>query len=817
VTAPNADLCYLSTCPSCQKQIDVTSLEPFTKLGCPFCGQMVRVRRKFDQFMIIKQIGEGGMSRVFEAEDETLGRRVALKILNSRFSRDAARIEQFRQEALITAKVNHPNVIKLYSVGHDQGYFYIAMELVSGGSLDQRIRRETKLPEKDALRIGREVAEGLRAAEQMGLIHRDVKPANILFTETGIAKVVDFGLAIFADRHTDPSLEIWATPYYVAPEKLLEQREDYRSDIFSLGATLYHALTGQPPHRADTHDYEQLRMIKCRRIDLEDSGISFQDRTIHVINRMAAFRPQERCSDYDETVDELRLAEVMLSRGYSRRQLSRRLRWTLSTAAALALAFSIGWTLQFSRQKRANAITDKVETTRKELTGEGVTLTAGTRRTVAERFLDARELMLKKQQFAEALHQFEKLIEVTEIRQPTLNWTRFNAALCHLALGRKEQAIRHFQAIENDPGQEKEGVVGPSLVTPQLARFFHTLGQRLGQNLSLGKPTAELQYALNHEAILGYLAHGLAEWHFGDPQLGAHHMLHFKEHLDQLKDSTSSSATSPQNWVPQYREIIDFYADRIQRVLAMPPPAPFSTVEAGRQNLKQLQLLLQENRQPPRVRAMLENWEKQTRQRLAEIHLSTWQRELRQSEDQRQTERQQWHDLLDTLNALAANYDFKTINDLLNSLHFDTPDVQRALESQRYLFSQAETAFEQTLKDLQRQPYTGPIRLNTNRQELHGTLSFTPPHELALVIAQDQNQPAQERRFSRADISAQTWLTLAESHIHQQRDSTLYYQRKEQLIAFAHVCGLRQHAEHLIRSLTTENSDFRQRWASLSF
>ena len=93
--------------------------------------------------MIVRQIGEGGMSRVFEAEDETLGRRVALKILNRTYSRDAARLEQFRQEALITASITHPNVIKLYSVGYDQGYFYLAMELVGGGSLEQRTAPST--------------------------------------------------------------------------------------------------------------------------------------------------------------------------------------------------------------------------------------------------------------------------------------------------------------------------------------------------------------------------------------------------------------------------------------------------------------------------------------------------------------------------------------------------------------------------------------------------------------------------------------------------------------------------------------------------
>ena len=121
----------------------------------------MRVRRKFDQFTILKQIGEGGMSRVFEAEDENLGRHVALKILNRTYSRDAQRMAQFQQEALITARVTHPNVIKLFSVGFAQGQFFIAMELVTGGSLEARIKRDGIVREKDALRIGRQVAEGL--------------------------------------------------------------------------------------------------------------------------------------------------------------------------------------------------------------------------------------------------------------------------------------------------------------------------------------------------------------------------------------------------------------------------------------------------------------------------------------------------------------------------------------------------------------------------------------------------------------------------------------------------------------------------------
>ncbi|MCE9520645.1 MAG: protein kinase, partial [Verrucomicrobia bacterium] len=270
---------YLSTCPACDGVLDVTVFEPYSKVVCPTCGQTVRVRRKFDHFIINKQIGEGGMSRVFESADQLLGRLGALKILNRHYSRDGARMAQFEREAQLTASVTHPNVVKVYSVGRDQGNFYIAMELVGGGSLEQRIADKGHLEEREVLRVGLAVAEGLRAAYREGLIHRDVKPANILFTEDGTPKIVDFGLALFHERDVDDSGEIWATPHYVAPEKVIDDREDFRSDMFSLGATLFHALTGKPPHKANTNSLSELKLIKSQRVSLTGKGMKFSPRT----------------------------------------------------------------------------------------------------------------------------------------------------------------------------------------------------------------------------------------------------------------------------------------------------------------------------------------------------------------------------------------------------------------------------------------------------------------------------------------------------------------------------------------------------------
>ncbi len=793
---PVREQTYLSTCPACQSQIDVTSLEPFTKLKCPFCGQMVRVRRKFNHFVIVRQIGEGGMSRVFEAEDETLGRRVALKILNRQFGRDETRVEQFRQEALITANVNHPNVIKLYSVGYDQGYFYIAMELVTGGTLEQRIRQEGSIKEQQALTIGREVAEGLRAAQQLGLIHRDVKPANILFTETGMAKVVDFGLALFVERGPDSSGEIWATPYYVAPEKVLDNREDYRSDIFSLGATLYHALTGQPPHKADTNNIEQLRMIKCRRVALEDSGKRFAPRTVHVVNRMVAFRPQERCANYDETVDELRLAEGLLSQGYSARLSSRRMRWSIGVAAALFLAFSIGWMIQFVSGSKAVDITAKIETSRSDLAGDGVILQAGSKTTVAERFLDAREIMLKKLLFAEAKHQFERLVGTNDIRQPTLNWARFNTALCAIIIGKKDDALKQLRAISADTGS------GGSLVSPELAEFFKTLGSRMGNGLGLGTALDQLGYTTKDESILGYLIHGLAEWHYGDALLGAREMSFFKEHLSGVK---SLSTTASMDWVALYGRIVDTYGEEMRLAMKLQPPGKQTTLAECRATLTRLRETREKLSASASLKTTLEKWETQVKRDMTQLYVDRNKQDLTAENLHRQRELSQWEEITATLPSLVDGYDYSRITEMLQGMRFDSAEVQSALEGKRYLYEQTEAFLKQFYRDIADKGYAGRL-IRRDGSTLEGRVTAANLNSVQITLDRGVITLPLD------SLSPQTLLDAAQFFASQTTDSQDYYQRQEQIAAFARVAGLQSFSATVAAQLMEENRSFRSRW-----
>ena len=157
--------------------------------------------------------------------------------------------------------------------------------------------------------LGWPVVLGLTAAHHAGLIHRDIKPGNILFAEDGTAKIVDFGLALVLDKGVEASTEIWATPYYVAPEKLQGRLEDFRSDLYSLGATLFHALAGKPPLDVNVTSVEKLRELKAQPVDLGSIAPHVSRLTVKLINRMLAHDPDDRFSSYDALTDALQTAK----------------------------------------------------------------------------------------------------------------------------------------------------------------------------------------------------------------------------------------------------------------------------------------------------------------------------------------------------------------------------------------------------------------------------------------------------------------------------------------------------------------------------
>ena len=200
-------------------------------------------------YQMLEKLGVGGMGVVYRARQLTMDRDVALKVLPPRLAKDRVFVERFLREARSAARLNHPNIVQGIDVGEAEGLYYFAMELVDGETLDTRLRRVGRLPEAEALRIARQVALALEHARSHDIIHRDVKPDNILLAKSGVAKLADLGLAKgMSDTSVTQSTGPLGTPLYMSPEQARgEATLDTRSDIYSLGVTLYHAVVGAPP------------------------------------------------------------------------------------------------------------------------------------------------------------------------------------------------------------------------------------------------------------------------------------------------------------------------------------------------------------------------------------------------------------------------------------------------------------------------------------------------------------------------------------------------------------------------------------------
>ena len=212
--------------------------------------------KKFGEFEVLSKLGEGAMGAVYKAKQVNMDRIVALKLLSSDLAKDKDYRERFLREARAVAKLNHPNIVMGIQVGSSKGVYYFAMEYVQGDSMGGILNKKGKLPEKQALEWMRQTALALHHAHNNGLLHRDVKPDNILISSAGEAKLADLGLARSIkkeDPHASTKGLAVGTPFYMSPEQARGKSDlTAGTDLYSLGATLYHALTGQPPYDGTT-------------------------------------------------------------------------------------------------------------------------------------------------------------------------------------------------------------------------------------------------------------------------------------------------------------------------------------------------------------------------------------------------------------------------------------------------------------------------------------------------------------------------------------------------------------------------------------
>ena len=205
-----------------------------------------------DRYEIIEQIGNGGMSDVYKAKCHKLNRFVAIKVLKPEYSQDKSFVSKFRAEAQSAAGLTHPNVVNVYDVGDEDGVHYIVMELIEGITLKKYIEKRGRLPYKEAVSIAIQVANGMEAAHKHHIVHRDIKPQNIIISKEGKVKVTDFGIAKAASSSTINSSSAMGSVHYISPEQARGGYSDERSDIYSFGITLSEMLTGKVPFDGDT-------------------------------------------------------------------------------------------------------------------------------------------------------------------------------------------------------------------------------------------------------------------------------------------------------------------------------------------------------------------------------------------------------------------------------------------------------------------------------------------------------------------------------------------------------------------------------------
>ena len=262
-----------------------------------------------DRYEILEQIGAGGMSYVYKAKDAILGRYVAIKVIKSEFAEDTTYLNKFRTEAQAAAGLEHPNIVNVYDVGNDNGESFIIMEYIEGITLKTYIEKKGRLSFKEATSIAIQVSRGIEAAHTKGIIHRDIKPQNIMISAEGKVKVTDFGIARAATGNT-VSTEAMGSVHYISPEQARNGYVDQRSDIYSLGIVMFEMLTGRVPFDGENAVSIAIQHLQT---DLPDIAAMVPDCPISIeliVGKCTQKSPDKRYQTLGELILDLKKALI---------------------------------------------------------------------------------------------------------------------------------------------------------------------------------------------------------------------------------------------------------------------------------------------------------------------------------------------------------------------------------------------------------------------------------------------------------------------------------------------------------------------------
>jgi serine/threonine-protein kinase len=243
------------------------------------------------RYEILGELGRGGMGIVFKARDRRLGRVVALKRLPDNLRDHPTAVALFLREAQSAAALNHPNIVTIYDADQTGGNYYLTMEFLEGMPLDAILKKRGKLSPRDAIRMGIQIATGLQFAHERGIVHRDIKTANLFFTRDRVVKIMDFGLAKMVEEVRKAATVIGGTPYYMAPEQALGERVDHRADLYAFGVTLFELIAGRVPFKDGDVTYHHRHTAPP---DLRELAPGIPPELAALVAKLMAKRPEQR-------------------------------------------------------------------------------------------------------------------------------------------------------------------------------------------------------------------------------------------------------------------------------------------------------------------------------------------------------------------------------------------------------------------------------------------------------------------------------------------------------------------------------------------
>ena len=306
-----------------------------------YTGDLPRLFRFGDRYQILEKVGEGGMGRVYKALDLELDRPVALKTIRAEKGNSREALERFKQELILARKITHKNVIRIYDLGESDGMKFFTMELVEGENLREVLDERKKIPVKECLSLMTQILSGLGEAHSQGVVHRDLKPQNIMVDRQGVVRIMDFGIARTADSVTMTGTgEMMGTPDYISPEQVKGDTADAKSDLYACGVILFELLTGETPFKGDTPISKIVARLQVKPPSPREKNSEIPVYLERIVLKCLEVDPELRYQNAEEVLQDLEREQVDRSLWLRlRKSVAHKKTWIATASLAASVVF----------------------------------------------------------------------------------------------------------------------------------------------------------------------------------------------------------------------------------------------------------------------------------------------------------------------------------------------------------------------------------------------------------------------------------------------------------------------------------------------